>query len=105
MSGIVTGLTAVAGPALKLLAGAMDKKDNADAINRYVDRTVIFDELFEKEQEKAEKALKSLYAEIVKTLAMKGITASPWWRDGERDAPCLKIPIATIRELLDAATR
>lgn len=105
MPGIVTGLTAVAGPALKLLASVMEKKDSTDAINRYVDRAVMFDRLFDENQEQAEKALTTLYGDIVRTLATKGITASPWWRDGERDAPCLRIPVSTIRELLDAATR
>lgn len=111
MSALITGLLAVAPPALKLIAGAMDKKDNADAINKYVDRAVIFDRLFDKDEKEAEKALTDLYSEIVKTLAGKGITASPWWLDKneatgeERGAPCLRIPIATVRELLDAATR
>lgn len=102
---VIAGLTAVAVPAMKLLAGAMDRKDSADVLNRYIDRAVLFDELFDKDQEKAAAALKGLYAEIVKTLAGKGITASPWWRDGDKESPCLKIPIASIRELLDAATR
>lgn len=102
---MITGLTAVAVPALKLIAGAIDKKDSADVLNRYIDRGVDFDELFDKDQEKAEAALTRLYGDIVRTLAGKGITASPWWRDGDRDAPCLKIPVSTIRELLDAATR
>lgn len=102
---VITGLTAVAVPALKLIAGAMDKKDSADVLNRYIDRAVLFDDLFDKDQEKAEKALEGLYKDIVRTLAGKGITASPWWRDGDKESPCLRIPIASIRELLDAATR
>lgn len=102
---IITGLAAVAVPAMKLIAGAIDKKDSADAINRYVDRAEIFDRLFDQDEKEAEAALTDLYKDIVITLAGKEITASPWWLDGDRGAPCLKIPVATIRELLDAATK
>jgi len=105
---ISTGLMAAILPAvsagLTLAAAGVKKSQEAGEINVYIDRARIFNDLFD--PEKAEKAYGALYQEILTILARKGITPSIyWWNEKEQQgAPCIRIPIATLKELMDAST-
>ena len=100
--------------ALQLANFAATKSTEAGAINTYVDRAKCFHELFDTEEvdgengqkvtrptRKAKDAWAALYSEMQRLCAVKGITPSVWYEG----APCLNIPIATLKEIMDAATK
>lgn len=111
-----TGLMPAISAGLQLAAFAANKSKAAGEINVYTDRARLFHELFETEEtdevgqdgkkirrptEKAKAAYASLYSEMQRLCATKGITPSVWYEG----APCLNIPIATLKELMDVATK
>lgn len=107
IGGMIAALAPAASAALQLAAAGVKKSQDAAEVNVYIDRSKLFDQLFDKESEKAEQAWGKLMAEIFRVLATKGITPSvPWYDEPTKTgAPCVRIPVATVREMLDAATR
>ena len=103
-SGVVAALLPVVSAGLTLAAAGVKKAAENKEVNIYIDRAKLFNDLFD--PEKAEAAYGALYQEILTILAKKGITPSVyWWDENEKKgAPCISIPIATLKELLDAAT-
>lgn len=100
-------LAPAASAALQLAAAGVKKRQEADAINTYIDRSKVFNALFAKNEQDAETAWGDLMAIIMRTLAEKGITPStPWYDEATKTgSPCVKIPVASLKELLDAASR
>lgn len=90
---------------LQLASAAVTKEKEVSEINVYVDRAQRFADLFN--PDKREAAYGSLFAEMQTLCAKKGITPSvPWWDEAKQEgSPCLSIPLATLKELMDAATR
>jgi hypothetical protein len=107
ITAMITALMPAASAALQLAAAGVKKVHDAGEINTYIDRSKLFDGLFNDDEQAAHEAWGKLMAEIFRVLATKGITPSIPWRDETKDmgSPCVKIPVATIKELLDAATR
>ena len=108
-----TGFMPAISAGLQLAAFAADKSKVAGEINVYTDRAKLFHELFDTEEtdevgqdgkkvkrptEKAKAAYATLYSEMQRLCAAKGITPSVWYEG----ASCLNIPIATLKELMDA---
>ena len=111
-----TGFMPAISAGLQLAAFAANKSKAAGEINVYTDRAKLFHELFDTEEtdevgqdgkkvrkpsEKARAAYASLYSEMQRLCAAKGITPSVWYEG----APCLNIPVATLKELMDATTK
>ena len=111
-----TGLMPAISAGLQLAAFAANKSKEAGEINTYVDRAKLFHELFDTEEtgdvdkdgkkilratDKAKGAYATLYSEMQRLCAVKGITPSVWYEG----APCLNIPIATLKEMMDASTK
>jgi len=103
-SGVMGALLPVVSAGLTLAAAGVKKAGEVKEVNTYIDRAKLFNDLFD--PEKAEKAYGALYQEILTILAKKGITPSVYWWDEkeQRGAPCIRIPIATLKELMDAST-
>lgn len=102
-SGIMAALVPAVSAGLQLAAAGVKKSQETGEVNTYIDRAKVFNDLFD--PEKAEKAYGVLYQEILTILAKKGITPSVYWWDEkiDRGAPCIRIPIATLKELMDAS--
>ena len=106
---ITTGMLAALMPAvsagLQLAAAGVKKVDDANEINQYIDRAGTFNDLFD--PDKRETAYAKLYAEMQSLIARKGVTPSAYWWDEKKGegSPCISIPIATLKEIMDAATR
>ena len=111
-----TGLMPAISAGLQLAAFAANKTKEAGEINVYTDRAKLFHELFDTEEtdeidqdgkkvtrptEKAKAAYATLYSEMQRLCAVKGITPSVWYEG----APCLNIPVATLKEIMDASTK
>lgn len=107
VAAMLTALAPAASAALQLAAAGVKRAQEVGEINVYLDRSKILNDLFEKDEDKAHEAWGKLMAEIFRVLATKGITPSIPWRDEEKQigSPCVSIPVATIKELLDASTR
>ena len=103
-SGVVAALLPVVSAGLTLAAAGVKKAAENKEVNIYIDRAKLFNDLFD--PEKAEVAYGLLYQEILTILAKKGITPSVYWWDKkeQKGAPCISIPIATLKEMMDAAT-
>ena len=103
-SGVVAALLPVVSAGLTLAAAGVKKAAENKEVNIYIDRAKLFNDLFD--SEKAEVAYGLLYQEILTILAKKGISPSIYWWDEKegKGAPCISIPIATLKELMDAAT-
>lgn len=84
---------------LQLAAFAAKKSTEAGEINTYIDRSARVHDLFD--PEKRDEAYRQLFAEMQALCAKKGITPTAYYEG----APCINIPLATIVELMDAATR
>lgn len=104
-SGIMSALVPAVSAGLQLAAAGVKKSQETSEVNVYIDRAKLFNNLFD--PEKAEKAYASIYQEILTLLAKKGITPSVYWWDEkeQKGAPCIKIPVATLKELMDVATK
>jgi hypothetical protein len=90
---------------LQLASAAVTKEQEIGAVNVYVDRSQRIADLFN--PDKREAAYASLFAEMQTLIAKKGITpTAPYWDETKQEgSPCLSIPLATLKELMDAATR
>ena len=90
---------------LELANAGVKRVQEAGAINVYTDRAKAFAELFD--QEKREAAYATLFADMQMLSVKHGITPSvPYWDDVKKQgSPCLSIPVATLKELMDAATK
>lgn len=102
---LMTALVPAIGAGLQLAAAGVKKAQDAGEINVYMDRAALFNDLFD--PDKREGAYLKLYAEMQGVIARKGTTPSMYYYDDmkKEGAPCLSLPIATIKELLDAATK
>lgn len=101
----LTALLPVAASGLELVAAGIKKAQESGEINQYIDRAKLFSDLFD--PDKRDDAYKKLYSEMLGLIARKGITPSQYWYDPEtkQGAYCINIPIATLKELMDAATK
>lgn len=90
---------------LQLASAAVTKEQEVGAVNVYIDRAQHIADLFN--VEKREAAYGALFAETQTLCAKKGITPSvPWWDEAKQEgSPCINLPVATWKELMDAATR
>jgi hypothetical protein len=90
---------------LELANAAVKKGQEASALNVYVDRAQAFADLFDLGKHDA--AYATLFSDMQMLCARKGITPSvPYWDDVKKQgSPCLSIPIATLMELMDCASR
>jgi hypothetical protein len=81
------------------------KMDAANAVNLFTDRAQAFTDLFD--PKKHDEAYRTIYADIQGVCARKGITPAVYWYDEEKKAgaPCISIPIGSLIDLLDAASR
>lgn len=95
---ISTALIPAISAALELTNTVVQKSKEASDINRFVDRAKAVAELFD--LEKREKAYQALYSEIQELCAKKGITPSIYYEG----ANCINIPLASLIQLMDAAT-
>lgn len=84
---------------LQLAAFAAKHTSEAGEINTYIDRAARVHELFD--PEKRDEAYRQLFAEMQTLCAKRGITPTVYYEG----APCLNIPLATLVELMDAATK
>jgi len=102
---LMTALVPAIGAGLQLAAAGVKKAQDVSEVNVYVDRAALFNDLFS--PDKREGAYLKLYAEMQGVIARKGTTPSIyWWDDVKKEgSPCINIPIATLKELLDAATK
>jgi hypothetical protein len=88
------------------LAQVVVKKiDSADALNVFTDRAQAFADLFD--PAKHDDAYRRIYADIQGTCARKQISPSLYYYDDvkKEGAPCISIPLANLKDLLDAASR
>lgn len=83
----------------ELAKAVIDKVNAANAINLYTDRAQAIADLFD--LEKHDDAYRRLYADMQIVCAKKGITPTVYYEK----APCISIPLSTLKELLDAATK
>lgn len=83
---------------LQLAAFAAKKTSEAGDINRFIDRSARVHDLFD--PDKRDEAYRTLLAEMQMLCAKRGITPSVYYEG----APCINIPLATLVELMDAAT-
>ena len=95
-TGLLPGISA----ALQLAnLGAGKLKDAAD-INVHIDRAGHVASLFDPDADVRQKAYHTLYAEMQTLVAKKGVTPNLYY-DG---APCVNVPLATLIQLMDAAS-
>jgi hypothetical protein len=90
---------------LELANAAVKKVQEAGNLNVYTDRAKTFADLFDPDKRTA--AYASMFSEIQMLCVKKGITPSvPWWDDVKKQgSPTLSIPVSTLKELMDAATK
>lgn len=81
------------------------KVEASKALNVFTDRSQAFADLFD--PEKHDDAYRHLYTDMQAVCVKKGITPSAYWYDEvkKEGAPCISIPLATLKELMDAGTR
>jgi len=84
---------------LQLAAFAAKKSTEAGEINTYIDRGARVHDLFD--PDKREDAYRALFAEMQILCAKRGITPTTYYEG----APCINIPLVTLVELMDAATK
>lgn len=95
---ISTAIMPAISAGLQLAAFAAKKTSEAGEINTYINRAARVHELFD--PEKRDEAYRQLFAEMQTLCAKRGITPTVYYEG----APCINIPLATLVELMDAAT-
>lgn len=95
---ISTAIMPAISAGLQLANFAAGKMKEAGDINTYIDRAARVHELFDPKTR--DEAYRQLFAEMQTLCAKRGITPTVYYEG----APCLNIPLATLVELMDAAT-
>ena len=96
---VTTALVPALLGAVSLIGGIVKKSNEVAEINVYVDRAKYVNQLFD--ADKREDAYRALYTDMQTLCAKKGITPSVYYEG----APCINIPLATLVQLMDSASR
>ena len=96
---VTTALVPALLGAVSLIGGIVKKSNEVAEINVYVDRAKYVNQLFD--ADKREDAYRALYTDMQTLCAKKGITPSIYYEG----APCINIPLATLVQLMDSASR
>ena len=96
---ITTALVPALLGAVSLISGAVKKSNEVAEINVYIDRAKWVNQLFD--VDKREDAYRALYTDMQTLCAKKGITPAVYWEG----APCINVPLATLVQLMDCASR
>jgi hypothetical protein len=92
---------------LELANAGVKKMQATGELNLYTDRARAFANLFDADLAVKQAAYATIFADMQMLCAKHGITPSaPYWDDAKQQgSPCLSIPIATLMELMDCASR
>lgn len=96
---VTTALVPALLGAVSLIGGIVKKGNEVAEINVYVDRAKWVNQLFD--VDKREDAYRALYTDMQTLCAKKGITPHVYWEG----APCINVPLATLVQLMDSASR
>ena len=96
---VTTALVPALLGAVSLIGGIVKKSNEVAEINVYVDRAKWVNQLFD--ADKREDGDRALYTDMQTLCAKKGITPSVYYEG----APCINIPLATLVQLMDSASR